>query len=375
MDNEYSVDPALIFREVLEAESGKEHSDLRFAYASEMAERIRERMPQLDIYQLDFDAFFDCAVESMRPVQLEINNSGVWYAAAIDIPAMIDRACEELDADEKLSLCQRCMTTAATDKPFQQEDEDNIYSCSVISGNTPKNSEHLHTIKKFFVAAAIATTCFLVPLQGKADVLGVRPIIATEQSVHFQKELLKGQNDTVFTQNESLKKQMDSFHNLKDSSFSKQIDSVNAFWNNFKYSSDKAVYGENDHWATPGEFLKNKGGDCEDFALIKYWTLRKLGIPAENMSILVGYRLDRNEAHAVLSVKDDNGKTWILDNLIRKPVSEEKMYSVFVPKYQISEKEKKVCVPTEKLKADLKKLGINPFEKEASMPASRSPSL
>lgn len=375
MDNEYSVDPALIFREVLEAESGKEHSDLRFAYASEMAERIRERMPQLDICQLDFDAFFDCAVESMRPVQLKIENSGIWYAAAIDIPAMIERACEELDTDKKLSLCQQCMTAAATNQPFQEEYEENTYICSAIPGNTPQNPEKLYTIKKFFAAVAVATACFLAPLEGKADILGTTPIFATEQSAHFQKELLRGKNDMVFTQNEALRKQMNYFYNMKDKPLAKQIDFVNAFWNRFAYRSDQDVYNDKDHWATPGEFLSNKGGDCEDFALIKYWTLRKLGVPAENMSILVGQRLDRNETHAVLSVKDDKGKTWILDNLLHKPVSEDKMYSVFVPKYQISEKEKKVCVPNERLKTDLKKLGINPFEKETSMPASRSPSL
>jgi len=32
------------------------------------------------------------------------------------------------------------------------------------------------------------------------------------------------------------------------------------------YASDKTVYGEAEHWATPQEFWDHKSGDCEDYA-------------------------------------------------------------------------------------------------------------
>ena len=52
------------------------------------------------------------------------------------------------------------------------------------------------------------------------------------------------------------------------------------------------------------EFLKS-GGDCEDFAMAKYFVLREFGVPAENMRIVVGKERMRSDHHAMLAVRVD----------------------------------------------------------------------
>lgn len=91
---------------------------------------------------------------------------------------------------------------------------------------------------------------------------------------------------------------------------------VNMLWNGSQkqlYKSDKSVYGENDHWASPSEFEQHKGGDCEDFAIAKYGMLRDMGYSAEDMRILIVKINKTNEIHAILAV-NEGGKTYILDN-------------------------------------------------------------
>lgn len=177
-------------------------------------------------------------------------------------------------------------------------------------------------------------------------------------------QLLRGQNDRAFSKSAVLKKQLAAF---RDKPLMDQIQGVNAFWNRFKYKSDQKNFGKTDHWATVSEFLARKGGDCEDYALVKYWTLRELGVPAERMRILVGQRVKEQQCHAVLAVKDDAGQVWILDNLERNVVSEQDMYLKFAPKFLVSEHERKLCFPTTELIADLE--GKNPFEQSAPAPA------
>ena len=56
-----------------------------------------------------------------------------------------------------------------------------------------------------------------------------------------------------------------------------------------------------------------RGGDCEDFATAKYFLLRMLGVPAENMRIVVAYERRERGYHAVLALKHNSGAVWLLD--------------------------------------------------------------
>jgi predicted transglutaminase-like cysteine proteinase len=51
---------------------------------------------------------------------------------------------------------------------------------------------------------------------------------------------------------------------------------TNRFLNDWRYKPDDQNYGQRDYWATPLEFLR-RSGDCEDYAIAKYVTLRELG--------------------------------------------------------------------------------------------------
>lgn len=73
--------------------------------------------------------------------------------------------------------------------------------------------------------------------------------------------------------------------------------------------SDQAQYGRTEHWALP----TGRGGDCEDFALIKKKRLIEAGLDPQ--MLLVSTVLDRNRnAHAVLVIRTVQGD-FVLDNL------------------------------------------------------------
>ena len=56
------------------------------------------------------------------------------------------------------------------------------------------------------------------------------------------------------------------------------VTKVNDFFNEVSFSFDKDIYGVSDYWATPFEFLARDKGDCEDYAIAKYFVLNHLGI-------------------------------------------------------------------------------------------------
>ncbi|MGE4310886.1 transglutaminase-like cysteine peptidase [Desulfovibrio sp.] len=109
---------------------------------------------------------------------------------------------------------------------------------------------------------------------------------------------------------------------------------VNSFWNTWPYKEDIVNWGVEDYWAIPAEFLK-KSGDCEDYAIVKYFTLKELGISRENMRIVVVRDTVRNMAHAVLAVYMD-GDAYILDNLSNAVLSHSRIRQ-YSPQYSVNE--------------------------------------
>lgn len=68
-----------------------------------------------------------------------------------------------------------------------------------------------------------------------------------------------------------------------------------------------------DLWSTPREFLRS-GGDCEDFAIARYFLLRSAGIPVENLAVMVCFdRMRGNRAHAITTC-DIYNKVYTFDN-------------------------------------------------------------
>ncbi len=104
----------------------------------------------------------------------------------------------------------------------------------------------------------------------------------------------------------------DFMRSIEHDSTPRQILKVNLWFNAFPYKRDDYLYGKSDHWASPTEFLEY-GGDCEDYTIIKYITLRLLGLPAESMKIAMVYDVFSGTDHALLIVKHDD-ETYVLDN-------------------------------------------------------------
>ena len=64
-----------------------------------------------------------------------------------------------------------------------------------------------------------------------------------------------------------------------------KLESVNSFFNQLEFVDDLYHWGREDYWSTPQEMLVSNGGDCEDFATAKYFTLRQLDISDEKMRL------------------------------------------------------------------------------------------
>jgi predicted transglutaminase-like cysteine proteinase len=89
---------------------------------------------------------------------------------------------------------------------------------------------------------------------------------------------------------------------------------VNRFANYAPYVTDPVNYGMADYWATPAQFL-TKNGDCEDYAITKFYSLLTLGFSNDQMRVVVLNDMNLRIAHAVLVVYLD-GVAWLLDNQI-----------------------------------------------------------
>jgi len=106
----------------------------------------------------------------------------------------------------------------------------------------------------------------------------------------------------------------------------KQLNFVNYWYNSIKYKSDQKIYGKSDYWATLYEFVGRGMGDCEDYTIAKYYTLKELGFDINRMKfayVVYKNRRGKNISHMVLAYfKVANPKSkddiLILDNTNKK---------------------------------------------------------
>ena len=95
------------------------------------------------------------------------------------------------------------------------------------------------------------------------------------------------------------------------------LEKVNHFINrSVVHAEDREVWGETDYWATPLETLSRGRGDCEDFAIAKYFSLVRLGVPSAKLRLTFVKALQRQQAHMVLAYyANPSAEPLILDNL------------------------------------------------------------
>lgn len=95
-----------------------------------------------------------------------------------------------------------------------------------------------------------------------------------------------------------------------------KLEKVNQFFNKYTFIDDIEHWGKKDYWATPIEFLATQGGDCEDFSLAKYFTLKALGIPENKLYLTYVKAIKLNQAHMVLTYyATPSAEPLVLDNL------------------------------------------------------------
>ncbi|MCF7494364.1 transglutaminase-like cysteine peptidase [Vibrio sp. L5-1] len=106
---------------------------------------------------------------------------------------------------------------------------------------------------------------------------------------------------------------MTSYEGLSET---EKLDSVNRFFNQMYFVDDNILWGKNDYWATPLEFLGSNAGDCEDFTIAKYFSLLELGVPDKKLRLVYVKALELNQFHMVLAYySTPSAEPLILDNL------------------------------------------------------------
>ncbi|MDF1875828.1 transglutaminase-like cysteine peptidase [Sulfurimonas sp. SAG-AH-194-I05] len=96
----------------------------------------------------------------------------------------------------------------------------------------------------------------------------------------------------------------------------KQLNIVNRYLNQLLPQYDDVTRNQEDYWASPKEFLITGYGDCEDYAIIKYFTLIKLGFDEKKLFLTTVHEQYTGGYHMVLSYfKDKKKSPLVLDNL------------------------------------------------------------
>jgi predicted transglutaminase-like cysteine proteinase len=99
---------------------------------------------------------------------------------------------------------------------------------------------------------------------------------------------------------------------------------VNEFFNRqIVFAEDSLVWGQSDYWATLLETLGKGRGDCEDYVIAKYFTLRLVGLESNKLRLVyVRARTGSGDAvaaqaHMVLAYyAQPDAEPLVLDNLI-----------------------------------------------------------
>lgn len=109
---------------------------------------------------------------------------------------------------------------------------------------------------------------------------------------------------------------------LRDADLRTRLREVNAFFNRrVRWLDDIDIWRQEDYWATPLETLGRGAGDCEDYTIAKYVTLRELGVAEARLRLIyVKARIGRSrisQAHMVLGYYATPGAVpLVLDNLV-----------------------------------------------------------
>ncbi len=121
-----------------------------------------------------------------------------------------------------------------------------------------------------------------------------------------------------------------------------QLKAVNLYANSRNYVLDLQNYGVEDYWAIAREFLSN-GGDCEDYAITKFFSLRWLGLSDDDLRLVIVQDTNLRVPHAVLAVARGT-EVFILDNQVQAVLSQRDVVH-YAPVFSINEEHWWIHVP------------------------------
>ncbi|HUN49690.1 MAG TPA: transglutaminase-like cysteine peptidase [Candidatus Sulfotelmatobacter sp.] len=113
-----------------------------------------------------------------------------------------------------------------------------------------------------------------------------------------------------------------------------QLDAVNRYMNRQPYVLDMVNWGVPDYWESPGEFFL-RNGNCHDYAIAKYLSLRLLGWNKEDLRIVALNDLNLRVGHAVLVVIEGDHAV-VLDNQVSQVVEATSIHH-YQPIYAVNE--------------------------------------
>jgi predicted transglutaminase-like cysteine proteinase len=100
--------------------------------------------------------------------------------------------------------------------------------------------------------------------------------------------------------------------------------------------------GLSDTWYTPDQFVKAKGGDCEDFCIYKMHKLSQMGVPLSKMEIVLCIVKKSREYHAALRVFSGVYQ-YILDNQNKLLWNKDSFNGRYAPIFAISTLGWRIC--------------------------------
>lgn len=111
---------------------------------------------------------------------------------------------------------------------------------------------------------------------------------------------------------------------LRGGTDTERLKRINDFFNRqVTFGEDAAIWNQPDYWATPLETLGRGAGDCEDFAIAKYYSLKDVGVAPEKLRLIYvraktgSSDAVASQAHMVLAYyAQPEAEPLVLDNLI-----------------------------------------------------------
>lgn len=186
------------------------------------------------------------------------------------------------------------------------------------------------TFSAFTTKASSFTACLCTRARQLLCILALVISVQTSYGLELSSALLNFINERFGAQAKQRLLDWQDLANLHHQeaaplSTSEKLQLVNDFFNRARFVSDQDHWGRVDYWATPVELLATNAGDCEDYSIAKYFTLKEMGFPVEQLKITYVKALELDQAHMVLAYYESpDAQPLILDNLINeiKPASQ-----------------------------------------------------